>query len=388
MPKQLTQQEATEKAVNTHGDRYDLSRLVYSRSKDLVTIGCKVHGWFNICYRDFTSSIDAAGCQTCSKEVYLSRKVAWNKASVEDALKKMTSKYGDQFTYDMSNFQSCTEKVGITCRTHGEFQMSPHQHIAIHYGCAECGKKASADNRKTGKTGNMAKAINLHDDVYDYSLVPEGVGSKVKINIICQSHGVFTKTWNEHLKGSAKGGCPTCARERLAAELRSNTEEFLAKIPSDRLSLYDYSKVEYVNSKEKVEIICCEHGTFWQNPNKHLSGRGCPKCAKNGFMATKPANFYILSSDSCVKVGITNRKVKDRVTDLNGNGSIRFEIVDSYYFEDGSKCMKIESAVLEKLANRYAKIDARFNGSSECFVGAKTDDVLSIVRHVIEELNG
>ena len=44
---------------------------------------------------------------------------------------------------------------------------------------------------------------------------------------------------------------------------------------------YDYSKVKYVNSNTKVCIICPMHGEFWQTPNKHLIGRGCPYCARN-----------------------------------------------------------------------------------------------------------
>lgn len=43
---------------------------------------------------------------------------------------------------------------------------------------------------------------------------------------------------------------------------------------------YDYSKVEYVKSSEKVCIICPIHGEFWQTPNKHLSKRGCPECRR------------------------------------------------------------------------------------------------------------
>ena len=42
---------------------------------------------------------------------------------------------------------------------------------------------------------------------------------------------------------------------------------------------YDYSKVEYVNSTTKVCIICKEHGEFWQTPQGHVRGQGCPKCA-------------------------------------------------------------------------------------------------------------
>ena len=57
------------------------------------------------------------------------------------------------------------------------------------------------------------------------------------------------------------------------------TENFIEtarKIHGDK---YDYSKVEYINNSTKVCIICPEHGEFWQTPNKHLSGCGCPKCA-------------------------------------------------------------------------------------------------------------
>ena len=41
---------------------------------------------------------------------------------------------------------------------------------------------------------------------------------------------------------------------------------------------YDYSKLEYVNAKTKVCIICPIHGEFWQTPYEHLSGKGCRQC--------------------------------------------------------------------------------------------------------------
>ena len=44
--------------------------------------------------------------------------------------------------------------------------------------------------------------------------------------------------------------------------------------------IYEYNKVEYIGSKNKVIIICKknEHGEFLQSPNHHLKGNGCPKC--------------------------------------------------------------------------------------------------------------
>lgn len=42
---------------------------------------------------------------------------------------------------------------------------------------------------------------------------------------------------------------------------------------------YKYSKFTYVNARTKGCIICPEHGEFWQTPNCHLQGCGCPKCS-------------------------------------------------------------------------------------------------------------
>ena len=42
---------------------------------------------------------------------------------------------------------------------------------------------------------------------------------------------------------------------------------------------YDYSKVEYVKNRTKVEIICKIHGLFWQTPNSHQDGKGCIECS-------------------------------------------------------------------------------------------------------------
>jgi hypothetical protein len=43
---------------------------------------------------------------------------------------------------------------------------------------------------------------------------------------------------------------------------------------------YDYSLVEYVNSKTKVKIICKIHGIFEQTLDGHSVGKGCNECGK------------------------------------------------------------------------------------------------------------
>lgn len=64
------------------------------------------------------------------------------------------------------------------------------------------------------------------------------------------------------------------------------TEEFIAKARAIHGDKYDYSKVEYVNNKTKVCIICPLHGEFWQTPSLHLAGSNCPICAGKAPMKT------------------------------------------------------------------------------------------------------
>lgn len=59
----------------------------------------------------------------------------------------------------------------------------------------------------------------------------------------------------------------------------SNTAEFIKKAKEVHNNKYDYSKVLYKRAIEKVEIICPTHSSFFQQPNNHLTGYGCKKCA-------------------------------------------------------------------------------------------------------------
>jgi very-short-patch-repair endonuclease len=59
---------------------------------------------------------------------------------------------------------------------------------------------------------------------------------------------------------------------------KSNREEFIKKAIEKHGDKYDYSNVNYINSKTDVEIICPIHGVFNQRPNNHLNGAECPKC--------------------------------------------------------------------------------------------------------------
>ena len=62
------------------------------------------------------------------------------------------------------------------------------------------------------------------------------------------------------------------------------TEEFIKQAKQVHGDKYDYSLVEYKESKIKVKIICPTHNVFEQNWISHITTKnGCPKCSGFGF---------------------------------------------------------------------------------------------------------
>ena len=61
----------------------------------------------------------------------------------------------------------------------------------------------------------------------------------------------------------------------------TKTELFISKANKIHKNRYDYSKVNYINAKTKITIICEHHGEFHQTPSNHLCNYNCQKCAKN-----------------------------------------------------------------------------------------------------------
>lgn len=76
----------------------------------------------------------------------------------------------------------------------------------------------------------------------------------------------------------------------------TKTEKFIEKAKKRHGDKYDYSQVEYIDSRTKVCIICPEHGPFYQEPSAHIRGDGCPLCANE-----KRGRYNKISKEEFIK---------------------------------------------------------------------------------------
>lgn len=244
-----------EKAKKMHGNKYDYSKSVYVKANNKICIICPEHGEF---WQSPSEHARGCGCPKCCGNEKLTK---------EQFILKARNMHGWKYDYSKVEYSNNKTKVCIICPEHGEFWQTPHSHLHGK-GCPNCCKR----NKKYTTNEFIAKAKEIHGNKYDYSKI-EYIDAKTKVCIICPEHGEFWQTPASHLDGK---GCEKCVRTSY------DTESFIKCSKNIHGEKYDYSKVEYVNTKEKVCIICPEHGEFFMKPNVHLQGCGCSMCLKKG----------------------------------------------------------------------------------------------------------
>lgn len=252
------------KAILLHGETYDYSLVVYKRSDEKVKIICKKHGIFE---KRPNNHLSGGGCSKCAIEN--------SRTTVLEYIEKAQSVHGSKYDYSMVNYERTTEKITVICPAHGCFSISADGHLRG-YGCQKC---ADEKSRQSRENDFLEKAKNIHGNKYNYELVYY-IDSETKVKIKCGIHGEFEKAPCRHLMGE---GCQKCSIEVMAANQRYSTEDFVRKATSAHGNKYDYSNVNYANSTTPVEIVCRKHGAFWQNPQHHMSGSGCSKCANEKY---------------------------------------------------------------------------------------------------------
>lgn len=172
--------------------------------------------------------------------------------------------HGNEYEYSQVIYSGMHNKIKIFCnKCKHYFEQKPCKHL-LGQGCPYCmGKKQT-------KEDFIKKAIQIHKNKYNYK-ESDYKTLTTKICIYCNTcKNYFWQLPNKHLAGQ---GCPYCTVHVY------DTQTFIKKAKLIHKNNYDYVNSIYKNSHTKLQIFCniCQKH-FWQSPNSHLSGSGCPHC--------------------------------------------------------------------------------------------------------------
>lgn len=234
--RKLTTTEWIEKAKIVHGDRYSYITTNYTTAKNPVSIVCSVHDVFT---QTAQHHISGHGCPKCANNHNYTNAEFITEANIL---------HEHKYTYKNCAYSSSKSKVLITCPTHGDFMMTPNNHLQGQ-GCPICNKVSTQDF--------IEKAKLVHGARYNYSKVDYREHSN-KVIITCPEHGDFEQTPSSHLRGS---NCPRCVKNGFdltkAAilyylKITTDNSQILYKIGitnrtvNERFNLTELSKIEIV----------------------------------------------------------------------------------------------------------------------------------------------
>ena len=260
-----TTEEFVEEAKKKHVNKYDYSRTVYKKANEKVIIICDDpgHDYYEFEIRAY-SHLQGIGCKKCSGNY---------SPTTEEFIEEAKKKHDDKYDYSKTNYINGHEKIIIICPEHGEFQQSPACHLKSN-GCHICSNEIYKNIRLT-HDDFLTRATETHNKKYDYSKTVY-IKGHAKVIIICLEHGEFEQDAKNHMEGQ---GCPECGIIQNSKNKCHTLTDFLTYATETHGNKYDYSKTVYKTSKEKVIIICKEHGEFQQTPQAHKNGQGCPECS-------------------------------------------------------------------------------------------------------------
>ena len=253
MGRKLTNEEAIQKCIATHGDKYDYSKLNYVNAATKVIIICPVHGDFEqLLYSHYSGS----GCAKCASEVHGQSKIINHK---QVFLEKCRQVHGNRYGLELITYTNAHSIINVKCFEHGIFKIKANSFLNGG-NCPHCSKTIVSVEDK------INQGINVHNDFYDYSKV-NYVNAKTKVIINCPKHGDFEQILNNHIKGH---GCPKCSISGYQiSKQEQDYADYLIELLGDKN--VEQSNRTILNGKE-LDIYLPEHkmaieynGLYWHS---------------------------------------------------------------------------------------------------------------------------
>jgi hypothetical protein len=367
MAKQKTQEQFINEIKLLHGDKYDLSKIVYRGVFEKIIVICKMscHGEWKTSANSFRQG---SGCPVCAREKSNKSMTKW---TTEYFVIEGTKRWDGFFNYAITVCNRSKDMVKFECPVHGIRTQRANTHL-IH-GCALCEIDKRADEKRITNIAQAERLLKIygHDFGYENQKIQNYVSV---IELHCPEHGPFKQLVQNLLRGTA---CQKCGQDRTVAPLRITHDEFIIKLSQVHGNKYSLDKTVYVSNRQKVTLTCQEHGDFKISPSNVLKGSGCSRCAEYGFNPGKEAVLYycriVASAEKTLyKIGITNKSHKERFIERD---LAKMYLVAQFKFDIGQDAYDKEQEIINTFsAYKYLGEKVLRDGNTELF----THDILGL----------
>lgn len=263
--KNVTTEEFIEKARLTHGDKYDYSKVNYTKNSTKVCIICPEHGEF---WQTPNDHLSGKGCQLCSGN---------RKMTTDDFVRKAKLVHGESDDFSEVDYANAYTKITLICHKHGRYSITPTNYLSGQR-CRECAKEKTGAKKQMSMNDFILKARQIHGykDTFEKTDLSNRDGHG-KICVTCKEHGDYWITPNSYLRGSR---CPVCGKIKAASARRKPIEAFQQEILQKYGDNINVDNSVYRNNKTNLIATCKIHGDFNVRPFDLLRNKyGCPKCS-------------------------------------------------------------------------------------------------------------
>lgn len=187
--KRITTKDFIRKAKQKHGNNFDYSKVEYVKACLKVSIGCRVHGYWQQRPNDHLMGY---GCPQCKFDLIASQK----RSNANEFIKKAKVVHGTEYDYSKVVYVNAITKVDIVCKMHGVFLQTPDKHLGG-TACPKCSNGVSRGEKAIQKILD-AKGIKYTTEKRFPGLCGTTPNSRLRYDFWLPDHNLLIEYDGEH----------------------------------------------------------------------------------------------------------------------------------------------------------------------------------------------
>ena len=247
----ITTESYIKKAKEIHGDKYDLSLIVYTKMHNTIKVICPEHGGFEPFALNF---IDGKGCIECGRKSTTEKR----KTPIDEIKKIIDTREIYYECLNIEEYQNAHTKLTFVCPIHGEFKQT-FINRKDNKRCLKCSRIEQPKKRKLPKEIVKERFTKYHDHE---PIMETYVNINTKMKFVCEKYGEFWQIPN--LQFTQNQSCPKCYSNKAEKEIIDLYGNLF--IYQDRKILYP-KEIDFINYKYKFGIEY--NGLIYHSFGKH-----------------------------------------------------------------------------------------------------------------------